>query len=294
MEGRGRAGIRLQSADEYLRRKYEIPAVLPALPLEDEPFAASWRETSGPATLDFLADRLHLPAFDFQWENREALKISFAQTLGGRLPVISTESHRDFRQMEALMSARKEAPELPMTVNAFTLEARPESIYRHRVLLLNYAPYSNIPADRLGLDERDWMERSHRLRQRHESAHYETLRLLGGMKNHALDEILADAMGQIAAFGDFDADRQRIFFGLTKGGDTCTGRLSFYTQRAEPEECAKIYRAVDEALELVADELRRLQKTQADDWKLLTALAGTSIAERLRQTLGREAKAELP
>ncbi len=276
--------IQRQSADEYLRRKYDIPATLPKTPLKDEPFATNWREADGKETLDFLADVLRLPAFDFQWENRDALKISFAQTLGGRLPVIATESHRDFRQMEALMSAREDVPELPLTVNAFTIEARAASIFRHRVLLLNYAPYSNIPAEKLGLPEREWLERSHRLRMRHESAHYETLRLFGGMQNHALDEILADALGQIAAFGDFDADRQRIFFGLTKGGDTCTGRLSFYTQKVRPGECAKIYRAVDKALDLVADELRKLQKAKAEDEKLLTALAGTSIAERLVTT----------
>ncbi len=286
MDEKKRAAMQRQPADEYLRRKYEIPAELPQTPLEDEPFAANWQEADGQAALEFLADVLQLPAFDFQWENRDALKISFAQTLGGRLPVIATESHRDFRQMEALMGAREEARELPLTVNAFTLEARAESIFRHRVLLLNYAPYSNIPAEKLGLPEREWLERSHRLRMRHESAHYETLRLFGGMQNHALDEILADALGQIAAFGDFNADRQRIFFGLTKGGDTCTGRLSFYMQKVQPEECAKVYRAVDEALDLVADELHKLQKEKAGDEMLLAALAGTSIAERLKKKRG--------
>lgn len=281
MDEKKRVAMQRQSADKYLQRKYEIPAALPELPLADEPFAASWQEADGQAALDFLADVFRLPAFDFQWENRSALNISFTHTLGGRLPVIATESHRDFRQMAALLSAREEAQELPLTVNAFTIEARAEKIFRHRVLLLNHAPYSNIPAEKLGLPEKEWLERSHQLRRRHESAHYETLRLFGGMQNHALDEILADALGQIAAFGDFDADRQRIFFGLTKGGDTCTGRLSYYTQKIEPEECPKVYRAVDKVLDLVAIELRKLQKEKAGDEKLLMTLAGTSIAERL-------------
>lgn len=283
MDEKKHAAMQGQSADEYLQRKYRIPAALPDLPMADEPFTASWQEADGQSVLDFLADVLRLPAFDFQWENRGALNISFAHTLGGRLPVIATESHRDFRQMEALLNARGEASELPLTVNAFTIEARAEKIFRHRVLLLNYALYSNIPSEKLGLPETEWLDCSHQLRRRHESAHYETLRLFGDMQNHALDEILADALGQIAAFGDFDADRQRIFFGLTKGGDTCTGRLSFYTQKVQPEECAKVYRAVDKVLDLVAIELRKLQQEKAGDEKLMKALAGTSITERLHK-----------
>ncbi|MBP5199588.1 MAG: hypothetical protein J6Z82_02920 [Schwartzia sp.] len=272
---------RLLSSSEYLRHRYEIPETLPDLPLSDESFAAEWREASGAGVLDFLAEGLGLPAFDFSWENRDALKIAFAKTLGGQLPTVATESHADFRRMEALLNARAEAAELSPTVNAFAFEARAKRIYRHRVLLLNYAPYSNIPSEAMGLSQGEWLERSHRLRLRHEGAHYETLRLFGGMRNHALDEILADGMGQIAAFGSFDADRQRIFFGLTRGGDTCTGRLSFYCQNVRPEERAEVYRTVDAALDDVAGEINERLKRKEGDAALLLALAGRSLAERL-------------
>ena len=72
-----------------------------------------------------------------------------------------------------------------------------------------------------------------------------------GMKNHALDEILADCLGQIAAFGNFDGDRQRIFFRLEKGGSKCTGRLQFYCQKVSPLERPKIYSAVDKFIDEV-------------------------------------------
>lgn len=103
----------------------------------------------------------------------------------------------------------------------------------------------------MGLSVEDWLKKSHALRLRHESEHYETLRLLGGMKNHALDEILADCLGQITAFGEFSAERQRIFFGLAKGGEKCDGRLNFYCQKVLAEDLAEIYRAVDEYLDEV-------------------------------------------
>ncbi len=275
-----------QSAAQYLSRRYELPSRLPMLPMQDEDFVTSWQEAVGQDVLDFLSEGLGLPAAEYSWQNIEALRISFTATLAGRLPVVATRSHEDFRGMEALLNGRGKILAYPPTVNAFTLQARARKIFRHRVLLLNYAPYSNIPAEALGLPEEEWLERSHRLRRRHECAHYETLRIFGDMQNHALDEILADALGQIAAFGDFDGDRQRIFFGLTRGRDTCDGRLSFYCQSVAETERPKIYRAVDQVLDAVDRELKGLRARQAEDIELLSALAGRSIAERLEEIKG--------
>lgn len=274
----------LQSAAEYLGHAYAIPANLPPIPLPDEAFASRWQETRGREVKDFLTDRLKLPAYDFMWWETESLSISFAHTLGGRLPVICTGSHEDFRAMDAVLNGREEERELPLTVNAFTIEARAEPIHRHRLILLNRAPYSNVPAEALGLSAEDWLERSQRLRLRHECAHYETLRLLGGMRNHALDEILADALGQIAAFGNFDADRQRLFFGLEKGNDTCTGRLAYYCQRVALKERPKVYARVNEVLDEVAGELKVMLARKATDREILVSLAGKSIAGRLSST----------
>lgn len=271
----------LQSAAEYLSHVYEIPGALPSLPLTDEYFVGKWRMAGGKDVPDFLADELKLSAYDFLWQKPESLFISFAHTLGGTLPVIGTGCHEDFRAMEAILNGWKQSRELPVTVNAFTIEARAEPIYCHRLLLLNRAPYSNIPAEVLGLATEDWLERSHRLRLRHECAHYETLRILGDMKNHAHDEILADALGQIAAFGRFDAERQRIFFGLERGKGIATGRLSFYCQKLLPKEREKVYRAVDTVLDSIEKHLDYLLAQNADELTIFSALAGTSIAERM-------------
>ena len=271
----------MEKAEEYLSHAYEIPQEWPSLPLPDESFVSLWQAGDGRGALDFLADERKLPVYRWTWENIEAISVSFVQTMGGRLPVLSTESHRDFRQMEALLNAREDARELPLTVNAFAMVTRAESIFRHRILLLNHAPYSNIPAEKLGLTEDEWLERSHRLRLRHECAHYETLRLFSGMKNHAHDEILADALGQIASFGKFDAERQRLFFGLERGKGTAAGRLSFYCDKLPPQEREKVYRAVDTVLDPIAEELDSLLAKNAGELAIFAALAGTSIAERM-------------
>lgn len=272
---------RLLTAEEYLAHAYAIPALIPFMPMPDEKFVGSWREAAGREVLDFLTAELGLPALAFDWEHESALAISFVQTLGGKLPVIDTASHRDFRQMEALLNGRKEVRNLLASVNAFTLQTKASSLYRHRVLLLNRAPYSNVSAAAAGCPEEEWLERSHHLRLAHECAHYETLRILGCMKNHALDELLADTLGQLAAFGNFSAARQRAFFGLTKGEDSCTGRLAFYTNNVLPEERGRVFRAVDQVLDILEVEVKALLSQKAGKLEWLTGIAGKSITERL-------------
>ncbi len=230
------------TVEEYFAHCYEVPQILPSLPLADEKFLVKWREVEGDA-IKFLSE-----LYGRELNLRGTIKISFAQTLAGKLPVIDTENHDDFTILAYWLMNREKKP-LPVTVNAFTIPAKIDG-EPHRIILLNRAPYSNIDAEKLSLTAEDWLEKSHAIRLRHESAHYETLRLFGGMKNHALDEILADCLGQIAAFGNFDADRQRIFFGLD--GDKCTGRLQFYCQKVSPDERPKIYAAVDKFLDKIS------------------------------------------
>ena len=273
--------IRQMRADEYLEYCYPLPEKKQLLRTGDESFTAFWKEAKGSDVLRFLAENVSLAVYRFTFKNTDALRIFFAETLGGRLPVIVTGNHEDFCSMEAVLNRRRKAADYPLTVNAFTIEAREPKIFRHKVILLGSAPYSNIPADRLGLEETDWLERSYRLRLAHECTHYETLRLFGDMRNHALDEIAADVFGQLAAFGDFSAARQRLFFGLEPGGDSCTGRLAFYCQNVVPEERPAVYHVVDAVLADVEQEVTSFLSQNKQKYDILQQLLCVSIAERV-------------
>lgn len=262
----------LMTAAEYLAHRYELPKIFFEMPLSDEEFISAWTEKENYDVLRLLNSEFELPTENFEWKNVSAMKIEFKQTLCGRLPVISTANHDDFCQMVALVTAR-ELKKYPVTVNAFTIPCRAEKIYLHRVILLNAAPYSNVAAEKLSLTAEEWLKKSYLIRLWHESAHYETLRLFGGMKNHALDEILADCLGQMAAFGEFSAERQRIFFGLAKGGSKCDGRLNFYCQKVLAEELGEIYRAVDEYL----DEVEQMTRKAADEFEIFKKIASRAI-----------------
>lgn len=267
------------TVQEYLTHHYTVPTEPAVLPLPDEPFVSLWKETAGEEVLKFLADSFKLPISSFQFQKPEALKIQLQATAGGRLPVIYTGCHDDFCHMEALVNGHSDIEDLPLTVNAFTIVAKAPELNNHRLILLGNAPYSNIPSSALGMDEDEWLHRSTALRSAHECAHYETLRLFGGMVNHALDEIIADTIGQIAAFGNFSAQRQRLFFGLGSGGETCTGRLTFYCKKVIPWERKEVYKAVDKALDIIEAKVAALSQEKASHYKLLAHLAGTSIAE---------------
>ena len=263
------------SAAEYLQHGYKIPSKFPPLPLKDEEFIDEWQLCSATTVLQFLGRNFGLPIENFPWQNPSEMSITLTQTLGGRLPVIETSSHKDFCSMEAVLNGRKTLSDLPPTVNAFTLQARSVKIYHQRIILLNNAPYSNIDAVRIGLQANDWLALSRKIRLRHECAHYETLRLFGGMRNHVLDEIIADSMGQIAAFGNFRADIQRAFFGLTQGQDTCDGRLTFYCQKVFPAERPIIYKIVNNSLDRLEREINSALQENKSELEILTKIIDT-------------------
>ena len=140
------------TVEEYFAHCYEVPQILPNLPLADEKFLVKWRETQDDA-INFLSE-----LYGRELNLRGTIKISFAQTLAGKLPVIDTENHDDFTILAAwLMNREKKV--LPETVNAFTIPAQING-EQHRIILLNRAPYSNIPAEKLSLTAQDWLKKS--------------------------------------------------------------------------------------------------------------------------------------
>ena len=90
------------SAQEYLSYRYDVLNEPALLPLPDEPFTALWKEAAGEDALQFLSDTFKLPVGRFPLLQPDAIKIYFASTSGGRIPVISTGCHDDFCYMEAL------------------------------------------------------------------------------------------------------------------------------------------------------------------------------------------------
>ena len=276
--------MEFMTAKEYLSHSYSIPNATIKLSFEDEDYIKKWQKYRGQDFLEFLKEEFIIKMDKYKFKEQAKITLTFTKTMGGTLPVIFTSNHEDFVMMEALLNGRENPRELPLTVNAFTIPAKNEKFYRHRVILLNEAPYSNVSADKLGLNADEWLNKSYKLRLRHESAHYETLRLFGGMKNNALDEIIADTLGQIAAFGNFSAARQRLFFGLH--GDRCDGRLQFYCQKVLKDERHLVYENVDKALDIVEQEICKALNENLSERDMLYILAGRSVEKLVKSGCG--------
>ncbi len=276
--------MEFMTAKEYLSHSYSIPNATIKLSFEDEDYIKKWQKYRGQDFLEFLKEEFIIKMDKYKFKEQAKITLTFTKTMGGTLPVIFTSNHEDFVMMEALLNGRENPRELPLTVNAFTIPAKNEKFYRHRVILLNEAPYSNVSADKLGLNADEWLNKSYKLRLRHESAHYETLRLFGGMKNNAFDEIIADTLGQIAAFGNFSAARQRLFFGLH--GDRCDGRLQFYCQKVLKDERHLVYENVDKALDIVEQEICKALNENLSERDMLYILAGRSVEKLVKSGCG--------
>lgn len=126
---------------------------------------------------------------------------------------------------------RESAPTATWGEEMRRLQARPE-LFQDRFVLLSDGPYSAVPAADLGLGETAWRETSLVLRREHECAHYLTRRVFGAMRNHLLDELVADFAGLVGATGQYRAGWQLRFLGLEGGvageGYRPGGRLDLY------------------------------------------------------------------
>jgi hypothetical protein len=87
-------------------------------------------------------------------------------------------------------------------------------LYQDRFVILSRGPYSNVGAAEAGFPEREWLERSFAIRREHECTHYFTLRVFGALGNNLHEELLADFMGLVGAFGRFRTELALRFLGL--------------------------------------------------------------------------------
>lgn len=104
--------------------------------------------------------------------------------------------------------------------------------YVDMLVLLSRGPYSHVDAAAVGETEAAWLEHSDAIRRYHELAHVICRRLYPGDVAPIRDELVADAVGLIAAYGRFDPETEKLFLGIRDGRYT-GGRLGNYTDTPE-------------------------------------------------------------
>lgn len=146
----------------------------------------------------------------------DALTLSIAQNTYMAIPVLSTPHARDFLHLTRALAHRAEPVQLEPGVHAQAIsglihwglirELGPD--HRAQVIVLHEAPYGSHSHRDLPfrINERAWIKASSAWRLEHELTHLTTKLILGEMRLNLLDELIADAMGQLIAFGHFSAD----------------------------------------------------------------------------------------
>ncbi len=189
----------------------------------------------------------------------EGDSLAWETTPAGTVPVITLRRREDFELFLQIMACRCVPAAIPATQGASILDgvinwtkirAHREEFLRARgpegdweaefarftsekknytdaLIVLSWGPYSAVGAEKLGLPESVWLERSHTIRRFHECTHFICRRLFPEKKDAVWDELVADAAGIFAAYGTYDPTLAELFLGLEKGVYT-GGRLENY------------------------------------------------------------------
>lgn len=195
--------------------------------------------------------RGELPASDdgATFVRPEGLRIELHPTPAGRVPVVLADARADFELLVRAVTRRNEPDAVPATMGACMvagynnwarvadlrrdyLASHPEDPagagwgaafraivpckerYQDRFMLLSSGPYSGAAAAAVGLSPEEWNAASLRLRLEHECTHYFMRQAFGVMRESLLDELVADYMGLVQAFGSFRVDCFLLFMGL--------------------------------------------------------------------------------
>ena len=236
-------------------------AVLRGIPLTGTPDFFTTPEDSlstvetpaGCAEILYLADRRDfehaLRALAYRLEPVDILPSVGASTVRG---LINWEKIRRHKTAYLLSGGTDWSAEF----QRFTAD---KSHYLDTLLLLSRGEYSAVPASELGMAEGEWLERSLTIRKYHELTHFVCRKLRPDDIDAVRDEIEADMIGLLAAFGHYDTALARRFLGIERSVCRSGGRLSHYTTDEELPAATK------RADALIDEYARRIAPMRTDD-----------------------------
>ena len=243
--------------DEYTKNRFEGAEEIET---PDTSFLALWERIVLYADM-FGADRVIndkiCPKRPVSFNSPGTLTMKMYDSAAGRIPVIYVCDTDDFEQLVTNVAYRGVRPESISQTGASFIHGA-----KTRLIILSAKPYSNVPANELGLeDENDWAEKSLILRQDHECTHYFTKQTYGITNNILHDEMMADFIGMYEAFGFYRAEWFLRFMGIISGSGN---RFVVYTNGLPENVC----RAVTELAVISANGLERW--SQSDGFKKMT------------------------
>jgi hypothetical protein len=236
----------------------------------------------------------------------DGLALLVQRTWGGHVPILFVSDRRDFVSLVQAFTARNEPVHVPEPVGAYMVSGlnnwdriagyraawerdhqgdvagggwadefrrltQRRELYQDRFILLSRGAYGGVPAADLGLDDRDWLDRSLVIRCEHECAHYLVFRLTGSVPHRVLDELVADWAGIVQAFGSYRPDVALRCLGLERApAFRQGGRLEAYRGNPPLSDAAFAVLAgiCTRAIEQLAVSSRAWLATPARSWRV--------------------------
>lgn len=207
-------------------------------------------------------NKLVCPQRPVEFNSPDSLEIQMFDSFAGKLPVIYVRDTADFEQLVTNAAYKGVRPDNISQTGASFISGKTT-----RFAILSAKPYSNVPAEDLGLGYEEWAEKSISLRRGHECTHYFTKQVFGITDNNVHDELIADFIGLHEAFGFYRAEWFLRFMGITGNSG---GRLIFYTKDLMPN----VREAVSDLLTTAAYRL--------EEWSGTKGFRALSEAERIK------------
>ena len=170
-----------------------------------ESFLLRWKPMLDTANKEGAAVAInkHVTRNDLQisFANPTGVKVELYESIAGKIPVITAQTDEDFEALVLnIIHKGKPYPHIKKQGASFALGEH------NRFIILSHKPYSNLPAEEIGLSSTEWRQKSLIIRKSHECAHYYTVRFFGSSRNNLHDELIADFCGLWDAFSKYQAD----------------------------------------------------------------------------------------
>lgn len=210
----------------------------------------------------------HAGSLDYSMSEKD--KFMRVDTPVGSIDVLLLYNRTDFEKCVCALAHRCEPRLIPDTVGAFlisgltnwekvhaqyanrginkvvgnganlSLPGKNIRLFLDQIILLSSGWYSGLSPEAVGLSNEDWLEKSVTIRMYHEIAHFVCRSRNPENTSVFRDEVFADMIGMIAAFGHYDAKMAKVFLGIT--GDTTilpNARIRYYLKGQDAHTVSK-------------------------------------------------------
>lgn len=253
---------------------------------------------------------------DLQLNNPKGLKVSIYESIAGQVPVLKFSDNQDFIKVIQCLLHKNNPTPVPQSMGAllanginnwerihslktqwladnplgnwneeFSNNVLPNPhLYKDKIIILSTKPYSNVPADKLGLTDEIWKSYSYSIRLEHECTHLYTLKKYGFATNNLHDELIADYIGITKTIGSYNKEWMLAFMGLEDYPNYRKGaRLENYLANTDLsfENFEQLTTIIKNAIENIAYFDTELGKINSDKDQIcrMDTLCETSVLE---------------